>query len=117
MSRPDIDEAAFRARLLARRRELEELDAVGEAGTKPVELDQQAVGRLSRMDAMQVQAMAIASRNRRRNEASRIGNALARLDGGDFGYCVTCDEEIEIKRLHFDPTTLTCLACAAEKEG
>lgn len=116
MSRHDIDEQAVRRRLLTRRRELEELDEVGEAGTRPVELDQQAVGRLSRMDAMQMQAMAIASRERRRNESSRIERALERLDAGDFGYCAKCDEEIETKRLEFDPTTLTCLSCAAGKE-
>lgn len=116
MARSDLDEQALRARLLARERELAELDEVSEDGTKPVELDQQAVGRLSRMDAMQMQAMAIAARERRRNEVSRIKLALKRLDSGEFGYCVKCDEEIEPKRLAFDPTTLTCLSCAAGKE-
>ena len=40
-------------------------DAAGQDAQKTVELDQQAVGRLSRMDALQNQAMAQATARRR----------------------------------------------------
>ena len=81
----------------------------------PVELDQQAVGRLSRMDALQVQAMALETSRRRKNELRRIAAALARIDEGDFGYCLECDEEIAARRIELDPAAPLCIECASGK--
>ncbi len=83
-----------------------------EADRKPVELDQTIQGRLSRMDAMQVQEMALEQERRREVEVHKIEAALQRIEEGEFGYCVTCGEDIEKKRLNFDPATPRCLACA-----
>ncbi len=83
-----------------------------EADRKPVELDQTIQGRLSRMDAMQVQEMALEQERRREVEVHKIEAALQRIEEGEFGYCVTCGEDIEKKRLNFDPATTRCLACA-----
>lgn len=79
---------------------------------KPVGLDQTAVGRLSRMDALQVQAMQIETNRRRNIELKRIDSALSRVKDGEFGYCITCGEEIEDKRLNIDPTVTSCIACS-----
>lgn len=57
------------------------------------------MGRLSRMDALQVQAMAQAVERRRGQELGRIKATLGRIDDGEFGYCVTCGEQIAPKRL------------------
>lgn len=111
--RDDIDLAALKARLMERREELRTLDATTAADRKPVELDQQSVGRLSRMDALQGQAMALETGRRREAEVVRIDQALKRIDAGDYGYCVTCDEEIAAKRLELDPAAATCIDCAA----
>ena len=83
----------------------------------PVELDQTKVGRLSRMDAMQQQAMAQASIRRAELEAQRIRMALDRLRSGDYGYCMKCEEEIAVGRLRVDPATLVCIECARAAEG
>ena len=83
----------------------------------PVELDQTKVGRLSRMDAMQQQAMAQASGRRPEVELQRIRTAIGRLRSGDYGYCVKCDNEITEKRLEIDPATLICIDCARDAEG
>jgi DnaK suppressor protein len=83
----------------------------------PVELDQTKVGRLSRMDAMQQQAMAQASARRTELEAQRIRTALDRLRSGDYGYCMKCEEEIAEGRLRVDPATLICIDCARAAEG
>ncbi len=83
----------------------------------PVELDQTKVGRLSRMDAMQQQAMAQASARRTEVELQRIRTAISRLRTGDYGYCVKCDEEIAERRLQVDPATLICIECARTAEG
>ena len=85
----------------------------GAESQRPVELDQTRVGRLSRMDALQAQAMSIETERRRQIELRRIESALQRIAGGDFGYCVNCGEPIAGKRLDLDPTTPNCLDCAS----
>ncbi len=75
-------------------------------------LDQSAVGRLSRMDALQAQAMAKATSTRRAQRRRRIAAALSRMDDGDFGYCTDCGEDIAPARLDLDPTVPSCIACA-----
>ena len=111
-----LDLAATRARLAARRRELEELSAGHQQEGRPVELDQARVGRLSRMDALQAQEMAAATERRRQLELERIDAALERIASGDFGFCVRCGEDIGLKRLEFDPTTPLCITCAQQSE-
>jgi DnaK suppressor protein len=49
---------------------------------------------------------------RRALEVRRIDAALARLDAGEYGYCASCGEDVEAKRLELDPATPLCLACA-----
>jgi DnaK suppressor protein len=82
----------------------------------PVELDQARVGRLSRMDAMQQQAMSQAAASLAEMERQRIQSALGRLQSGEYGYCVLCDEEIAEGRLQFDPSVPTCISCARKAE-
>lgn len=79
---------------------------------KPVELDQQSVGRLSRMDAIQQQAMANAVDGRRNGRIRAVEAALQRLEGHDFGWCDACGEFIGEKRLELDPTIMRCRECA-----
>jgi DnaK suppressor protein len=107
----------WRAILLAARARLEEVEESGAAATAVVELDQTKVGRLSRMDAMQAQAMAQASAMRREQTLRRIEAALQRLDNDEFGYCLECGESINIKRLGFDPTVELCIVCASAAES
>lgn len=83
----------------------------------PVALDQSCIGRLSRMDAMQQQAMAQATARRTEIEKQRIKTALSRLQSGDYGQCVKCEEVIGEGRLRIDPATLTCISCARRAEG
>jgi DnaK suppressor protein len=112
MTDPQRDDAAIEARLRARRAELVEAAAAHEADRRPVQLDPARIGRLSRMDAVQDQAMAIELERRREVELARIDAALERLAEGEYGSCVTCGEAIEPRRLELDPATPLCLACA-----
>jgi DnaK suppressor protein len=102
----------FRDRLRRRSEELRAESALSAEARNVVQLDQTSVGRLSRMDAMQVQAMALANEQRRQAELQRIAAALERLERGAFGECLACAEEIEIRRLEIDPTIQKCIACA-----
>jgi len=81
-----------------------------------VELDQARVGRLTRMDAMQQQAMSQATARLSQVESQRIQSALARMQAGEYGYCVICGEEIAEGRLRFDPSVVACISCAKEAE-
>jgi len=105
----------FRSILAARRDELASAEASTEADRAPVELDQQSVGRLSRMDALQVQAMALEQSRRRSAEIRRIDAALARIESGDYGWCLDCGEEIGEKRLRLDPAAPFCVDCAGSR--
>lgn len=111
MSLPDS--ATVRTRIEARLAELEDLDAGSGTDGAVVALDQQRVGRLSRMDALQAQAMAGATDARRARERRRLRQALARLDAGSWGLCVDCDETIAAARLEIDPAAERCIGCAA----
>ena len=73
------DLSAFAEILRARLAELEALSRLGEEGRAVVQLDQQSVGRLSRMDAMQAQSMALATEERREAERTRVKAALRRV--------------------------------------
>ena len=99
--------ATLKARLAA----LDAEDAAGAQGQQTVELDQQAVGRLSRMDALQNQAMAQATARRRIAERQRIMAALARVEAGEYGYCTTCGDAIMPARLTADPAIPRCAPC------
>ncbi len=102
----------FRQRLLDRRAELQAVESTGSEAAETVELDQTRVGRLSRMDALQGQAMSIEAKRRREIELQRIGTALRRLDEGEYGYCVRWGEAIAVKRLEIDPSAPLCIDCA-----
>lgn len=111
---PEID--AFKKRLMQMRDELASLSDISADARKPVALDQTSVGRLSRMDAMQGQAMQLETERRRQAERQRIDAALARIEDGDFGYCLVCDEEISGKRLAHDPSVATCIDCQRARD-
>jgi DnaK suppressor protein len=111
-----LDKARIRDRLVTLRQELESLSAASDESSQTVELDQSRVGRLSRMDAMQAQAMAKESSRRREDTLRSIADALARLDRDDYGHCQSCDEPIPQGRLEFDPTATLCVRCAEMAE-
>lgn len=100
------------ARLIALKEDLLNLSRTAADDRKPVGLDQQSVGRLSRQDSLQVQAMAKAADARRAGELRRIDAALARLDAGEYGWCVECGGAIGEKRLEIDPAAPRCRGCA-----
>ena len=114
--RDDIDLKYFKDLLEERLETITKRQHEQKKDTAPVELDQAKVGRLSRMDAMQQQAMSQASARLTDLERQRIESALGRMKSGDFGYCIICEDEIPEGRLQFDPSVLMCITCAKEKE-
>src|SRR3546814_9803851 len=108
-----IDSVSFRELLLQRLGELDEQDRISASDRDPVVLDQESVGRLSRIDAMQVQAMALAQERRRKAERAGIAAALLRIEAGEFGYCIECGDDIAVARLKLNPAVMKCRDCAA----
>jgi DnaK suppressor protein len=101
----------MKKRLLAERDDIRALTQSTKDDRKPVELDQTTIGRLSRVDALQVQAMAQETGRRREIELKRIEGALRRIEEDEYGYCTHCGEEIAPKRLDVDPSAPLCIKC------
>lgn len=89
------------------------MEGAGDDERATVVLDQQSVGRLSRMDALQRQQMAKETLRRRKLEAAKIKAALARLDEDEYGWCASCGSEISSARLEIDMTAHLCIECAS----
>jgi len=104
------------SRLNALREELLHKKESAADDSSPVELDQTRVGRLSRMDAMQQQAMSQELERRRDTQLKRIEGAFIRLEKGTYGDCVGCGIAIDAKRMDFDPTAFFCVECAKRAE-
>ena len=117
MANPDIDLESLREQLLNTQRELQAIAASSRAATQTVELDQTRVGRLSRMDALQTQAISAESERRRLMSLNRIAAALRRMDTDDYGYCLECGELIHPQRLGHDPSVALCIQCAENAES
>jgi len=105
-----------RKTLIALKQTLLQAQETGDQAEQTVELDQSRVGRLSRMDAMQAQAMSKETGRRRRQKLIQIEAALRRLEGDDYGFCQDCGEEIAPARLEVDPAVLLCIDCASARE-
>ena len=112
MKQPD-----YRKLLLEMKAGLLQAQETGDTAERTVELDQTRVGRLSRMDAMQAQAMSIETGRRRRQQLLQIDAALRRIEEGEYGYCQDCGEDIPEPRLMIDPAALLCIDCASRKES
>ena len=103
---------SFQSLLQDKKSQLDSIKETAEGAAGVVELDQSKVGRLSRMDAMQAQAMSVETNRRREIELQRIGNALQRIEDDEYGTCLRCGEDIDIQRLEIDPATPVCIDCA-----
>lgn len=111
-----MDLEHYKKRLEERLAEITSAQRASAGDREPVELDQARFGRLTRMDAMQQQQMAQAAGRMAQFEVLRIQAALARIEKGEFGICLACEEEISDKRLDFDPSLPTCIECAEAAE-
>jgi DnaK suppressor protein len=110
-----MDDLPIQQLKAALERQLEELAQTEETareGSKTVVLDQSSVGRLSRMDALQSQAMSVETNRRRAEQLKRIRVALRKIEEEDYGYCDDCSNPIDPRRLLIDPAARYCIACA-----
>lgn len=110
-----IDLTYFRNRIVEGLVNVKAAIAEANSASATVMLDQSSVGRLSRMDAMQQQAIAQGIRERQEMQKAKLEAALARIDSGSFGACCECGEPVEAERLALDPSVVFCLTCQGER--
>ncbi|HXJ83348.1 MAG TPA: TraR/DksA C4-type zinc finger protein [Candidatus Methylomirabilis sp.] len=63
------------------------------------------------IQASECQDIGCAVRELLAGRVNRLSAALDRLDGGEYGMCVECDEAISPARLHVMPEVQTCVRC------
>jgi DnaK suppressor protein len=101
----------FRAKLTAMQDENRAISESAVQDLKPMALDQTGVGRVSRIDAMQLQQMSQETARRRQQLLLKIEGALRRIESGRFGLCFLCETEIDLRRLNAYPTITRCREC------
>lgn len=106
----------LREQMLTIKQQLEQVFDDQQLQTEPVILDQQAVGRVSRIDAIQQQQMAMANQQYTGQHLTAINAALRRLDEEDYGFCEECGHIIAFARLKIKPEALFCIACQGGHE-
>lgn len=97
--------------LLALKEQLEQQLQQAESAAEPVQLDQTLLGRVSRMDAMQQQSVALSTRGHAHVTLKKVLAALHAHEEGEYGYCRRCDEPIGFGRLQAQPESNLCLQC------
>ena len=90
---------------------------ISEQGGKTVELDQQSVGRLSRIDAIAQQSVNKAGLQRLRLRLAKVSAALRRIEDDEYGDCFLCEEPIGFPRLSVAPEVTTCVICQERREN
>lgn len=106
----------FRQQLELQQKTLQDQLQQSDDNSKPVELDQQSVGRVSRIDAIQQQQMASANRGQTTVLLQQVTAALKRIESASYGLCLICDEPIALLRLQAQPHTGNCIICQSKQE-
>ena len=105
---------SFRPRIQSRLTAIDQ-EIVALAETTEAVSPDVSIGRLSRLDSMQHQQMALAGKRRLEDERNRLHEALRRIDAGSFGKCLLCGGDIADERLEYQPDAVTCVPCLRKK--
>jgi DnaK suppressor protein len=104
--------ATIREDLLRTLTKLERSLKISGESARPQDLEQDTVGRLSRIDALQNAGLADNLAERERAQLEKVVGALRRIEEGTYGACNACGHTIPFERLQIFPETLSCSACA-----
>ena len=103
--------ASIRHKIVSRINELESILSTNSEDTKPIEPDV-SIGRLSRLDSMQMQQMALEQKRRQEAELQKLQEALKRIEDNSYGTCMVCRQPIMVARLEAQPEAILCVNCA-----
>ena len=113
MNEPDV--TRYEAALHKLREELQEEVDSNKRESAPVKLEG-VMGRISRMDAMQVQQVALQVKRQRQQRLTRISTALQRIQDREYGLCCRCEATIKEARLDAFPDAVLCVGCASRSQ-
>ena len=106
----------MRERLQSRAAELRDTISRIDGTTAPVSPNN-AIGRLTRLDAMQATSMRRAVARDHELELQNVERALKAIAAGDYGVCRRCKEDIAEARLRAKPEAVLCVACTSTGAG
>jgi DnaK suppressor protein len=109
------DRATLREHIESRIEEIR-TSLLRETGGSSAVTPDNAIGRLTRLDAMQAGKMTEELRRQRQAELTRLEAALRRVDEEEFGVCAQCEEPIAMTRLLARPDARMCVGCAERAE-
>ena len=101
----------IRNKLLEEIQKTERLISEYKEMTKPVEPDS-AIGRISRMDAINNQAVTESSLRQAKEKLKKLNIVLSKIGDADFGICLSCRKPIPLGRILVRPESLHCVNCA-----
>lgn len=107
----DDQRAELRAELERQLARLERSMKLTDEASRPVELDQTSVGRLSRMDSLQNQSLSKGLQEREVARHAELRDALERIAAGTYGVCTGCAAAIPFERLFVFPEASQCSGC------
>jgi DnaK suppressor protein len=102
----------MRERLQSRAAELGDTIARIDGAIAPVSPNN-AIGRLTRLDAMQATSMRRAVARDHDLELQNVARALKAISAGEYGVCRRCKEDIARARLRAKPEAFLCVACTS----
>ncbi len=111
-----LQKRTLEKKLLTLQRDLKRMLQMDASSAATVELDQSKIGRLTRMDALQTQAIVQVTQAQHRTQLRMISEALQAMKSGDYGYCEICGESIPYERLSIKPETRYCVSCQQKSE-
>ena len=82
-----------------------------EENTQPIS-PENAIGRVSRMDAINNKGVAEAALRSAQRKLSKLKTALINIDKPGFGMCTLCKNPIPAARLMYMPESSRCVRCA-----
>lgn len=104
--------SSVRDELLRALNKLERSLKISGENARPRDLEQDTVGRLSRIDALQTAGLTANLEERERSQLRQVVEALRRIEEGTYGACNGCGAAIPFERLMVFPETLACAVCA-----
>ena len=111
----DEERSELKEKIITEMESLELTITALEKTTKPIAPDD-AIGRLTRMEAINAKSISEASLNSSRVKLAKLKRAMSRLDDPDFGMCSMCEEPIPTGRLMLMPESAMCVKCAERSE-
>lgn len=79
--------------------------------SQPVSPDD-AIGRISRMDAINNKSVTEAALRQAENKLAALKSVISNIDSPDFGICVSCKQPIPLGRILIRPESQRCVNCA-----